>query len=116
MSTCVQTARLKLSRGLLELDVPLRMKGGPTVMLHIKACLLTPDLHLSSPTLDFGPVQTGKCKVLSHEHRRQSLFAHVSAYTLVCCITGGLTVMCILAFCPWWPPGLHLSVYARCRL
>lgn len=77
-SICVQTARLKLSRGLLELDVPLRMKGGPTVMLHMKACLLTPDLHLSAPTLEFGPVQTGKCKVLSHEHKRQSLFAPVS--------------------------------------
>lgn len=50
-------------RGLLELDVPLRLKTGPTVMLHMKACLLTPDINLSSPTLAFGPVQTGKCKV-----------------------------------------------------
>lgn len=50
-------------RGLLELDVPLRLKTGPTVLLHMKACLLTPDINLSSPTLAFGPVQTGKCKV-----------------------------------------------------
>lgn len=60
---CLQTARLKINRGLLEVDVPLLLKGGPTVMLHMKACLLVPDLHLSSPTLAFGPVQTGKCKV-----------------------------------------------------
>ena len=51
-----------MSRGLLELDVPLRMKTGPTVMLRMKAVLLTPDLQLSSSTLAFGPVQTGKCK------------------------------------------------------
>lgn len=61
----VQTARLKVTRGLLELAVPLRLKAGPTVMLHMKACLLTPDVQLSSPTLPFGPVQTGKCKVPS---------------------------------------------------
>ena len=61
-SVLVQTARLKVTRGLLELDVPLRMKTGPTVMLHMKASLLTPDLQLSSSTLAFGPVQTGKCK------------------------------------------------------
>ena len=50
-------------RGLLELDVPLHLKTGPTVLLKMKACLLTPDIHLSSPTLAFGPVPTGKCKV-----------------------------------------------------
>ena len=61
--SCLQTARLKVSRGLVELDVPLRMKAGPTVMLRMKAILLTPDLQLSSNTLAFGPVQTGKSKV-----------------------------------------------------
>ena len=53
-----------MTRGLLEVDVPLCLKSGPTVLLHMKACLLTPDLHLSSPTLAFGPVQTSKCKVM----------------------------------------------------
>lgn len=52
-----------MNRGLLELEVPLRLRTGPTVMLHMKACLLTPDIQLSSPSLAFGPVQTGKCKV-----------------------------------------------------
>ncbi len=28
-----------MTRGLIELDVPLRMKAGPTVMLHMKAWL-----------------------------------------------------------------------------
>ena len=59
----VQTARLKVARGLLELAVQLRLKAGPTVMLHMKACLLTPDVQLSASTLPFGPVQIGKCKV-----------------------------------------------------
>ena len=52
-----------MTRGLLELGVPLRLRTGPTVMLHMKACLLIPDIQLSSPSLAFGPVQTGKCKV-----------------------------------------------------
>lgn len=62
---------MKLTRGQFELDVPLRLKTGPTVMLHMKACLLTPDINLSSPTLAFGPVQTGKCKVTpsSYPHK-----------------------------------------------
>ena len=50
-------------RSMLELDMPLRLKLGPTVMLKMRACLLTPDIQLSSPTLAFGPVQSGKCKV-----------------------------------------------------
>ena len=57
-----------MTRGLIELDVPLRMKAGPTVMLHMKACLLTPDVQLSAFALAFGPVQTGKCKVLFRLH------------------------------------------------
>ena len=64
----MQTARLKMTRGLIEMDVPLRMKAGPTVMLHMKACLLTPDVQLSASILAFGPVQTGKCKVLFRLH------------------------------------------------
>lgn len=57
-----------MTRGLIELDVPLRMKAGPTVMLHMKGCLLTPDVQLSASTLAFGPVQTGKCKVIFRLH------------------------------------------------
>ncbi|KAL0040642.1 hypothetical protein WJX79_000331 [Trebouxia sp. C0005] len=64
LTVTLQTARLKMTRGLIELDVPLRMKAGPTVMLHMKGCLLTPDVQLSASTLAFGPVQTGKCKVM----------------------------------------------------
>lgn len=68
---CLQTVRLKMARGLLELDVPLRLKSGPAVMLHMKAVLLTPDIQLSSPSLAFGQVQTGKCKV------NPSLYLHM---------------------------------------
>lgn len=59
----LQTARLKTSKGLLEMSVPLRLKTGPTVMLQLKACLLSPDLAVSTTSLDFGLVQTSKCKV-----------------------------------------------------
>ena len=89
----VQTARLKLARGLLELAVPLRLKAGPTVMLHMKACLLTPDVQLSSPTLPFGPVQTGKCKVPSSPSlkspRPSSLSSNCLLTILSCCLLPG---------------------------
>ena len=85
----VQTARLKAARGLLELAVPLRLKAGPTVMLHMKASLLTPDVQLSSPTLPFGPVQTGKCKVPSlpslKPPRPSSLSYNCLLTILLCC-------------------------------
>ena len=64
----LQTARLKNSKGVLEMSAPLRLKNGPTVMLHLKACLLSPDVVLTTNCLDFGLVQTGKCKVWYHHH------------------------------------------------
>ena len=59
-------------------------------MLHMKACLLTPDVQLSSPTLPFGPVQTGKCKVPSspslNSPRPSSLSSHCLLTVLSCCL------------------------------
>lgn len=52
-----------MAKGALELSVPLRLKSGPTVMLHLKATLVAPDLTVSTSNMDFGLVQSGKCKV-----------------------------------------------------
>ena len=41
------------------------LKLGPTVMVTLKAVLVTPEVKVSTETLDFGPVPTGKTKVRS---------------------------------------------------
>ena len=41
------------------------LKLGPTVMVTLKAVLVTPEVKVSTETLDFGPVPTGKTKVSS---------------------------------------------------
>ena len=41
------------------------LKLGPTVMVTLKAVLVTPEVKVSTETLDFGPVPMGKTKVSS---------------------------------------------------
>ena len=41
------------------------LKLGPTVMVTLKAVLVTPEVKVSTETLDFGPVPVGKTKVSS---------------------------------------------------
>ena len=41
------------------------MQGGPTVRLTVKANLMIPDLTVTRTDLNFGPVQTGCCRVIT---------------------------------------------------
>ena len=60
---CLQTTRLKAKPGPYSVELPIVLKSGPTVMVTLKAVLVTPEIRASTETLAFGPVPTGKCKV-----------------------------------------------------
>jgi hypothetical protein len=49
--------------GPLELTQPLQIKGGPAVLLTLRALLVVPEVVPSSDMLDFGSVSSGHCKV-----------------------------------------------------
>ena len=47
----------------MELIVPLDVKGGPAVLLTLKAQVVVPDIVMSATSLDFGTVPFQHCKV-----------------------------------------------------
>lgn len=49
--------------GPMELTLPLQVKGGPAVLLTLRALLVVPEVVPSSSMLDFGCVSAGHCKV-----------------------------------------------------
>lgn len=52
-----------VTAGQMELTLPLQIKGGPAVLLTLRALLVVPEVVPSSSTLDFGTVSAGHCKV-----------------------------------------------------
>ena len=61
------------------------LKLGPTVMVTLKAVLVTPEVKVSTETLDFGPVPTGKTKVSSAAGIPAEVFCHgLLGRSLVC--------------------------------
>jgi hypothetical protein len=52
-----------VTAGQMELTLPLQVKGGPAVLLTLRALLVVPEVVPSSSTLDFGTVSAGHCKV-----------------------------------------------------
>jgi hydrocephalus-inducing protein len=59
----VLASKAWLQPGPQELTLPLQVKGGPAVLLTLRALLVVPDVVPSSSVLDFGTVTTGHCKV-----------------------------------------------------
>lgn len=59
----VLSAKARVPPGLLELTLPLYIKGGPAVLLTLRALLVVPEVVPSDSVLDFGIVSTGHCKV-----------------------------------------------------
>jgi hypothetical protein len=52
-----------VTAGPMELTLPLLIKGGPAVLLTLRALLVVPEVVPSSSVLDFGSVSAGHCKV-----------------------------------------------------
>lgn len=59
----VMGAKGWLAPGPLELTLPLQLKGGPAVLLTLRALLVVPDVVPSCSSLDYGTVPAGHCKV-----------------------------------------------------
>eukprot|EP00775_Hariotina_reticulata_P008964 gene8964-9139_t len=51
--------------GPVELTLPLLIKGGPAVLLTLRALVVVPEVLATTTLLDFGEVSTGHCKVFS---------------------------------------------------
>ena len=49
--------------GPVELTLPLLIKGGPAVLLTLRALVVVPEVVPSTAVLEFGEVSTGHCKV-----------------------------------------------------
>jgi hypothetical protein len=49
--------------GPLEVTLPLQIKGGPAVLLTLRALLVVPEVVPSISVLDFGTVSAAHCKV-----------------------------------------------------
>jgi hydrocephalus-inducing protein len=67
----LQAARSWVVPGPLELTLPLQIKGGPAVLLTLKAVVVIPDLIPSASILDFGEVATAHCKVYTVQLHNQ---------------------------------------------
>lgn len=59
----VLAAKSWVAPGPLELTLPLQIKGGPAVLLTLRALVVVPDVVPSSSVLDFGTVSASHCKV-----------------------------------------------------
>ena len=59
----IQSSKKWMAEGLVEVTLPLLIKGGPVVLLTLRAVVVVPDLVPSTSVLDFGSVQTSHCKV-----------------------------------------------------
>eukprot|EP00759_Apiculatamorpha_spiralis_P009318 PhF_6_TR15973/c0_g1_i1/m.24996/K17570/HYDIN; hydrocephalus-inducing protein len=57
-----------------SLDIPIDIKGGPLVIIEVRAFIIVPSIELSTDNLDFGTVQVGQCRVMTVAfHNKQSL-------------------------------------------
>lgn len=63
LTVTVMAAKGWVQPGPLELTLPLQIKGGPAVLLTLRAVLVVPEVALKEMYLDFGIVGTGHCKV-----------------------------------------------------
>lgn len=59
------TAKSSVQPGPMSCLVPIDVKGGPTIMITVRAVVVVPELRISREVLDFGPVQSGLCKVIA---------------------------------------------------
>eukprot|EP00882_Tetradesmus_deserticola_P026703 GHRQ01029483.1.p1 GENE.GHRQ01029483.1~~GHRQ01029483.1.p1 ORF type:complete len:198 (+),score=28.14 GHRQ01029483.1:978-1571(+) len=59
----VLSAKARVPAGPLELTLPLLIKGGPAVLLTLRALLVVPEVVPNESVLEFGTVSTGHCKV-----------------------------------------------------
>lgn len=57
--------------GPLELTLPLGIKGGPAVLLTLRANVVVPEVVPSAAALEFGTVSAGHCKVRRQLTRMQ---------------------------------------------
>ncbi|KAJ3029566.1 UNVERIFIED_CONTAM: hypothetical protein HDU68_011780 [Siphonaria sp. JEL0065] len=62
------------SIGVVQLDLPINVQGGPTTLLTLQADVTLPDLHLSCNDIDFGEVMCGLRKTASIQlHNKNSV-------------------------------------------
>nr|KAJ3422703.1 hypothetical protein HK105_006819 [Polyrhizophydium stewartii] len=66
----------------LEVDVPISITGGPTVLLSLRAAITVPEIKLSDDKIDFGEVLCGY---------RKTFFVHVHNPSAVACEWAALT-------------------------
>eukprot|EP00878_Enallax_costatus_P037075 GHUV01041837.1.p1 GENE.GHUV01041837.1~~GHUV01041837.1.p1 ORF type:complete len:174 (-),score=24.28 GHUV01041837.1:70-591(-) len=59
----VMASKTWVQPGPLELTLPFQIKGGPAVLLTLRAVLVVPEVALNQSSLDFGTVGAGHCKV-----------------------------------------------------
>lgn len=59
----IMSNRPIIQPGPVEVTLPLLIKGGLPVLLTVRAMVVVPDVMTSQPSLDFGTVTTGHCKV-----------------------------------------------------
>ncbi|QDZ25387.1 hypothetical protein HOP50_17g79270 [Chloropicon primus] len=51
--------------GKLEYDLPLDVRKGPNIVIHLRALITMPELQVSRNVLDFGDVQSGHAKTIT---------------------------------------------------
>jgi hypothetical protein len=59
----VLSAKARVPAGPLELTLPLLIKGGPAVVLTLRALVVVPEVVPNESLLEFRTVSTGHCKV-----------------------------------------------------
>lgn len=59
----VAASKQHVQPGQLELTLPLAIKGGPAVLLTLRALIVVPDILPSDTSIDFGAVGVGHCRV-----------------------------------------------------
>ena len=55
----------KSALGTVEVDVPVDIKGGPPVVLRLRANVTVPDIVVTPNKVDFGDVVVGQCRVVT---------------------------------------------------
>eukprot|EP00898_Chlorokybus_atmophyticus_P005824 jgi/Chlat1/6242/Chrsp44S05765 len=72
LSVTLQTAKADVAVGTLDKPLRLTLKGGPALVVHLRALVEVPEMRLSADAVDFGRVQVGHCKVVTvqlHNHK-----------------------------------------------
>jgi hypothetical protein len=59
----LQGQRSAVVPGPLELTLPVAVKGGPAMLVTLRAVVVVPEVAVSATHLDFGTVHCGHCKV-----------------------------------------------------